>query len=214
MKFLEFENLDSIIFDLDGTLWDASSICAKSWNMALKEMKKDENDYLDASIVRSFSGLQMNDIQAKYLTFIPEQEHPKLLSLYEVYEDRLIETHGGELFPDLECVLTELSKRYDLFIVSNCLSGYIERFLKFYHLEHFFIDIECSGNTKLSKGENINKIISRNHLKKSIYIGDTKWDQEAARYANIPFIYASYGFGDVPDSKFTIRRLRDLLGIL
>lgn len=213
MKFLEFENLDSIIFDLDGTLWDASSICAKAWNVALEEMGKDENDSLNASMVRSFSGLQMNDILAKYFTFIPEQEQPKLLSLYEVYEDQLIESYGGELFPDLEFVLTELSKSYDLFIVSNCLSGYIERFLKFYELERFFIDIECSGNTNLSKEENINKIIDRNRLKKPVYVGDTKWDQEAACYANISFIYASYGFGNVPDSKFTITRIGDLVGL-
>jgi phosphoglycolate phosphatase len=29
------ETYDSIIFDLDGTLWDASEACANAWNIAL-----------------------------------------------------------------------------------------------------------------------------------------------------------------------------------
>ncbi len=31
-------------------------------------------------------------------------------------------------------------------------------------------------------------------------MGDTQWDEEAARQAGLPFVYASYGFGNVPQA--------------
>ena len=39
--------------------------------------------------------------------------------------------HGGELYPDVEKTLDELSERYDLYIVSNCQRGYIESFFAY-----------------------------------------------------------------------------------
>ena len=37
--------------------------------------------------------------------------------------------------------------------------------------------------------------MKRNDIKRAIYVGDTIKDKKAAEYANIPFVYASYGFG-------------------
>ena len=39
----------------------------------------------------------------------------------------------------------------------------------------------------------------RNHLQQPVYIGDTKTDQVSCCKAGIPFIYASFGFGEADD---------------
>lgn len=88
-----------------------------------------------------------------------------------------------------------MSKDYDLFIVSNCQKGYIEAFLEYYKLNDLFMDFECSGNTGLNKEKNIKKIIDRNNLNNSIYIGDTYTDYISSKNNNIRFIYSKYGFG-------------------
>ena len=99
---------------------------------------------------------------------------------------------------------------YKLFIVSNCIDGYIESFLRTSGLSNYFLDFECNGRTKLRKGENIELIIKRNNLKNAIYVGDTMGDKEAARYAKVPFVYASYGFGEVDEYDYLINSISDL----
>ena len=44
-----------------------------------------------------------------------------------------------------------------------------------------------------------------NHLKKSIYVGDTDSDRKQSEEANIPFIFMDYGFGkcDIYLNKFS-----------
>jgi phosphoglycolate phosphatase len=82
--------------------------------------------------------------------------------------------------------------------------------LKFHELENLFTDFESSGNTGLSKTENIQLLISRNKLRNPVYIGDTSWDYEAAIAANIPFIYAAYGFGKVDNAQWAINEITEL----
>jgi phosphoglycolate phosphatase len=97
-----------------------------------------------------------------------------------------------------------------LFIVSNCQCGYIETFLGYHKLGKYFKDYECAGNTGLSKGGNIKKIIERYDLKASVYVGDTQGDCDAAAAAEIPFIFAGYGFGKVSAYKYKLNKLSDI----
>lgn len=65
----------------------------------------------------------------------------------------------------------------------------------------------------MSKGENIKLVIDRNNLLNPVYVGDTEGDLNAARYAEIPFIFAKYGFGQVSQYDNKIESLDELLNI-
>ena len=52
--------------------------------------------------------------------------------------------------------------------------------------------------------------MERQGFEKSVYIGDTQGDCDAAREAGVPFIFASYGFGSVKDPEKSIRDIREL----
>lgn len=120
---------------------------------------------------------------------------------------------GGTLYPNTRDTIIKLSKKYKLYIVSNCVKGYIESFLNTSGLKDYFSDYESYGNTLLSKGENIKLVIDRNNLKNPIYVGDTKGDMEASNYAGIPFVYAAYGFGKVEGFDYKINDISELLNI-
>lgn len=207
------KNIDSIIFDLDGTLWDASVTCAKAWNKSLKQTGN-EDHAVTGYVVRSFSGLRIEIILKQYFAFIPENKHSELLEFYRINEADLMKRFGGELYPQVKEVLLALSKQYKLFIVSNCLVGYIENFILFNELQNIFSDFESSGNTGLAKSDNLKLIIERNKLHNPVYLGDTLWDQEAASKANIPFIYAGYGFGKTDRSVWKINEFTELPRLL
>lgn len=120
---------------------------------------------------------------------------------------------GGTLYPNTRETIINLSRKYKLYIVSNCVKGYIESFLNTSGLKAYFDDYESYGNTLLSKGENIKLVIERNNLKNPIYVGDTKGDMEASYYAGIPFVYATYGFGKVESFDYKINDISQLSNI-
>lgn len=208
---MEGKQIDSIIFDLDGTLWDASGTCAEAWNESFKQLGN--HHVVDQAFIRSVSGLRIEKVFDQYFNFIPSAKHSELLNIYKQQEQIFMKKSGGLLFPGVKDVLTKLANTQKLFVVSNCLTGYIENFIDFTGLKNIFIDFESSGNTGLPKSENIQLIISRNHLRNPVYVGDTLWDQEAAAAANIPFIYASYGFGKAANFQHKIQRFDELLSL-
>ncbi|HEY4196815.1 MAG TPA: HAD-IA family hydrolase, partial [Mucilaginibacter sp.] len=125
-----------------------------------------------------------------------------------------MKNYGGKLYPGAKDQLESWAKKYPLFIVSNCLAGYIENFVQQHNLESIFMDHECSGNTGKPKADNIAMIISRNQLKNPVYIGDTTGDFEAAKQNHIPFIHAAYGFGLVEGHDHVIRNLDELEDVI
>ncbi|MGE8000937.1 HAD family hydrolase [Lysinibacillus sp. NPDC093190] len=119
--------------------------------------------------------------------------------------------NGGILYPQLEETLLALSKKFRLFIVSNCQKGYIETFYAYHKLD--FLDFENPGRTGLSKGENIQLIMERNHIKNAVYVGDIQRDMLSAKFAGISFVFASYGFGKPEEYDYIIEKPIDLLNI-
>jgi phosphoglycolate phosphatase len=206
-------NIDSIIFDLDGTLWDSTDAVLKAWNETLKD-RKEIRQPVTREMLQSIMGLQVKEIGVKLFPYMNEEQQKEIMELCLEKEKELLLIEGGVLYPNLELLLETLSKKYSLFIVSNCECGYIETFLQHHKLGKYFKDIECAGNTGLVKGKNIKEIMDRNNIKQAVYVGDTQGDCDAAKLANIPFVFASYGFGKVTSYDFIIKEIGDILEIL
>lgn len=190
---------DGIIFDMDGTIWDTCEIVAQTWTETMRRLKVDKQ--FDTELIRSCMGLVMEDFAAKSMPEIDKDKRLGYLKQCCEYENEYLAGHGGVLFPGVVRTLERLSRKYPLFIVSNCQEGYIEAFFSGHHTAHFFKDYENPGRTGLGKAENIRLIAERNGLKRPVYVGDTKGDLSACQAAGVPFIYAAYGFGEVPLSQ-------------
>ncbi|WP_422124413.1 HAD family hydrolase [Planococcus sp. X10-3] len=202
--------MDSIIFDLDGTIWDPVDTVLAAWNSILK---KHEIAELSRKDLEKTMGLQMDEISRQLFPDMNDAQRQKLIAECTQLENASLEKQGGRLYGDADRVFKELFKKYKLYIVSNCQDGYIEAFYKYHNLEKYIEDYENPGRTGLSKGENINLVIKRNHLSAPVYIGDTEGDLKAARFAGIPFVYAKYGFGQVSGFEKAVDSFEDLLTI-
>ena len=187
---------DGIIFDVDGTLWDATQRIAEAYTVIL-EREKIEGKVITADMLASVMGLLNEDIAARLFPELSCEKRMRLIETCCEFECEYLRKHGGRLYPHVEDTLEKLSARYPLYIVSNCQDGYIESFLTAHLMSDFFKDTECWGRTFLPKSESNKILIERNNLKNPVYVGDTAGDAKSAKDAGIDFIYAEYGFGDV-----------------
>lgn len=201
---------DSIIFDLDGTMWDTRDDVAEIWNEVFEKYGFEAS--LTGEIVASYMGMPYDEAMEQMLGHIPEETRKIMMDECASIEAKTIDRkNGGKIFPNVKETLDELVKDYRLFIVSNCQKGYIEAFLRINGLEKYFEDTENAENTGLHKGENNKLVIERNNLKNPVYVGDTPGDARSAKFVGIPFIYAEYGFDTVEEYDAKIADFSDLL---
>lgn len=199
----------AVIFDLDGTMWDSVEIICEAWNSVFEKTLGMDFKVTQADI-RGLMGMTTWEISSVLFPQLSEEERGKIMDACCGAEDSFLREHGAILYDRLEETLDILSGKYGLYIVSNCQDGYIQAFLYAHQLGKYFTDIEMSGRTGKPKGENIRLLMERNGITKAVYVGDTAGDQKAAAQAGIPFVYASYGFGDVKDPDYTIKAFAEL----
>ena len=204
------QQTDSLIFDLDGTLWDATESVARAWQAARKKVDFEIREITQEDI-RSVAGMQHDLIYNKFFPDLDDAQKKELMELSGREEMAHLKKYGGPLFKGMKEALEYLHGKYKLFIVSNCQDGYIEAFYEFHQLSHLFRDHECSGRTGNPKGDNLKDVIRRNKLENSMYVGDTKGDYDASVVAGVPFVYAGYGFGKVPDYEVRLDKPADLI---
>lgn len=208
----DLKKIKAVLFDLDGTLWDAAETIAPAWNEYCKSRGIERRFTPDEC--RSFCGKTLPEIAA---VAFPEAEPAWREAVVEGCCDAEcvpLAQHGGTLYPDVEKVLAELREEYLLAVVSNCGLGYIEAFFTGNRTGKYFDDCENAARTGLSKGENIRLVLERNGVGKAVYVGDTAGDQAAARLAGVPFIHAVYGYGRVEGADAVLERFADLPALL
>ncbi|MBT3584573.1 MAG: HAD family hydrolase [Halobacteriovoraceae bacterium] len=203
---------DAIIFDLDGTLWDASQASANGWNKALQTLGLGVE--INAADIRSIAGLPLEDCVRTLVPQLKASKFDKLLPVLNLEEEKALRQTGGELYPQVEKYLRSMAQQTSLMIVSNCQQWYLEYFLELMGLQQHFKDTDCYGNTGTPKSETLKGIVARNGLENPIYIGDTAWDFSAAKKAKMPFIHAAYGFGEIEDAPSSVASFSELESLL
>ena len=187
--------MKSLIFDIDGTLWDSRAIVAKGYNDYLLEIGRPDLQ-VDAEYLKTLFGKTMTEIADIMLASIPTPERYDVMRCCMDREDEFLHHDPCDIaFPGVKETLAALEKSYRLFIVSNAQCGYPELMMDKLGIRQHFEGWMCFGDTGLPKGDTIRILMERHGIEDAIYIGDTQGDLEASRRAGIPFLFCTFGFG-------------------
>ncbi|WP_045688231.1 HAD family hydrolase [Hymenobacter sp. AT01-02] len=208
-------HFDSIIFDLDGTLWNATESVTKAFQKAKNSVDYIHNDITLAD-VQAVTGQPFQAVYHRLFPTLPAEQREEFSALCAREELAHAQQYGGTLYPEVEATLRYLQSRYRLFIVSNCQVGYVEAFFEHSGLGHYFEGHQCFGTKMLPKADNIREIVSQYQLQAPAYVGDTRGDLEASQKSGVPFIFAAYGFGTLAlaEAELRLQQFSDLRQLL
>ena len=188
--------MKSLIFDIDGTLWDSRAIVAKGYNDYLREIGRPDLQ-VDAEYLKTLFGKTMTEIADIMLDSIPVPQRYDVMQGCMDREDEFLHNDPCDIaFPGVKETLEKLKEDYRLFIVSNAQCGYPELMMDKLGIRHLFEGWMCFGDTGLPKGDTIRILMERHGVADAVYIGDTQGDLEASRRAGIPFVFCTFGFGN------------------
>lgn len=204
---------DGVLFDVDGTIWDSTGVVTEAWNKALKDTGFGHVQ-VNADRLKGLFGLPMIDIMRDILPGVDEKELRRFEEVCNEYEENYIINHSGAPYEDIVYTIKELSARVPVIIVSNCQAGYIELMMKHLQIEDYITDHVCPGDSGLLKADNIMMMSRKHNLAGPVYVGDTSMDEEACKKANVPIIYAAYGFGKVLQPAASILKPTELLELI
>ena len=193
---------DGLILDVDGTIWNTTGIVAEAWNKMIDEMFP-QVPHVTADILKGQFGKTMDVIADNLFSMLSADEKKVLMKkCCEREQKALLENTKNITYEGVLPVIKKISEKIPVFIVSNCQKGYIEVVMEKNGIAGLIKDYECFGNTGLSKDKNIRLIAERNGLKSPVYVGDTQGDYDACKKADVPFIWAAYGFGRPDDDNY------------
>lgn len=204
--------IDALIFDMDGTLWDAIDSYCAVWNETAATLgcsrRVAYNDLLPlmgkplAEIYDALIGDAYDDPQ-RFMSLLADNELSMMPRL------------GGRLYPGVKETLTRLHDMgVPLMMVSNCSPSGLDNFLDFTGLRPLISDGLTYGGTGFDKDVNLRHLAARYNLKRPVYVGDIQRDADSTHAAGMEFVWAAYGFGQVNDADFKIDSFAQLLKVL
>ena len=182
--------IKNIIFDVDGTLINTTHVNMKGLQFALEK----ENIKKSLDELTHFDGLPsqvtLEQLQIKDIEVVQDIWH------------NYVENHVDEftIYYAIPTVLKLLSTNYNLSLVTSRNHQEIKYDKKLTHLMDYFEGFICYEDTKNHKPHPAPLIKAMNSFnynhEETVYIGDSKYDYQAASSAGIKFLKAGWGKKD------------------
>jgi phosphoglycolate phosphatase len=202
---------DAIIFDIDGTLWNATPATSKGWNLALAKLGIEGN--ITAEEVSAVAG---NPYEKCVDILLPgvRMKYPELFDILNACEEEILQSEGGVFYDGVIEGIPRLARDHKIFLVSNCQEWYLDLFLDLSGIRPVFSGVDCYGKSGQPKNGMLLNMKHSHSLVKPVYVGDTAGDEAAAKLAGLEFIHVSWGFGKPEGKPKTIDSFVDFMDYL
>ncbi|WP_018930582.1 HAD family hydrolase [Gracilibacillus lacisalsi] len=182
-----FSTINTILFDLDGTLLDSRETLVKAAYQTVQEFNPNTITYEE--LMRHFG----SDFSLYLTKLLPKQHEVKSFFIKE----KAKYYHTLSLFPNVLEGLKRLhGKKFQLGLVTNQQKELVEQVLKENGIDEYFSIVITRNDVKRSKPspEPILQAIKkfRSNRQEVLMVGDTEYDYLAAKRAGIPCVLLNY----------------------
>ena len=108
-------NIEAIIFDLDGTMWNALDGIHLTWNQVVANHSDYRKEPISFEELEGCLGLPMTEIAARLFPSTTAEQQQALMDECCAKENDYLAEHGGILYPRLEETLLKLKKKLSAF---------------------------------------------------------------------------------------------------
>lgn len=187
---------DAVVFDLDGTLFDAEEGIVSSVVKAMKEMG-----------LEIPQGVQLRQVVGPPLRYsfhdllnVPSERLDEAADRY-AHIFRSEGMYRYSVYPGIRTMLRVLKENgIYVALASSKPRDLCEHILRHYGLRHFFDRVigETDSHAKLGKPEMIRRALPE-HYERAAMVGDRLYDMEGAKAAGVDGVGAVYGCGSVEE---------------
>ena len=203
------DEIEVLIFDMDGTLIDSSGVISGSINYVRSKLGLDPMN-------RDIMLKAVNDMDTHSPSFFYEVEE-FTESHVEWFQEYYTKNYDKEvrLYDGVIELLEELKKEYRLSLATNAYRVSAFEILSHLDIEHYFEKVMCADDVKNSKPhpDMVYDILEYFDVKanRALMIGDSLKDKEAASRAGVDTILVDWGFSDLDDACREVEELKKLL---
>lgn len=216
---IKLERPEAVIFDLDGTLFQAETLMIPSYYAAFDHMRE-EGTYQGETppVERLIGGLGMllSDIWERVLPGGSKELHHRVNELLLKYQQELLDKGEGVLYPGVPEMLQRLKNEgIRLFIASNGMENYVKSVVKYKGIDSYFEGLYSAGeyNTP-SKVELVRLLMETEGVQGGWMVGDRSSDVEAGLKNGLKVVgcrYAEFGKeNELEGSDVVITDIRQL----
>lgn len=212
----------SIIFDMDGTLFETEPVALAAFHLTFEKLKKEglyTGEIPSDDMMLKQLGKTMDQL---WLTLIPGVE-PNIRRLADEwmfqFEEELIRSRKGRLFPGVEEVLKELYARgYSLFVASNGRPDYVRAILETFQVIHLFTGLYTAVQYQTKTKVDLVRLLLEEYPADGGYmVGDRESDVEAGKENGLTVVGCRFGYAnehELEKADYVISSMKELLSLL
>lgn len=192
---VNMKKIDTLLFDLDGTLLDTSADLAESVNYALDEFGYDKKNLLQ---IISYLGNGIENLIRLSLPDGADTDIKEILSVFREYYFENIAVHTKPYNHIIEVLEHFKKKGYKIAIISNKFDDGVQKLCDKFDLYDYILSAigENSHLRRKPAPDMIDYTLSKigSVPSKSIYIGDSEVDIKTASNSHMKCIAVTWGF--------------------
>lgn len=190
--------LQSLIFDMDGTLFQTDQILECSLDDTFNYLRS-LNEWKTATPIDKYREIMGVPLPKVWEALLPHHSN-EIRELTDAYFlERLVEnikSGKGALYPHVKEVFTYLKENHcSIYIASNGLKEYLEAIVSYYQLDHWVTET-CSIQQieSLNKSDLVRSIIQKYGITNAAVVGDRLSDINAAKDNGLIAIGCNFDF--------------------
>jgi adenosylhomocysteine nucleosidase len=175
----------SIIFDMDGTLFQTEKILERSLDDAFEHLRA-MNQWTGATPIDAYKDIMGVPLPKVWETLLPEHSMEVRQQTDAYFLERLIEnirSGKGALYPNVKEAFEYLTaNNYSIYIASNGLTAYLQAIVDHYDLEQWVTEtFSIQQIESLNKGDLVRSIKDKYDIQNGVVVGDRLSDINAAK---------------------------------